>query len=89
MIGIDLYIQAMNAHTTKTFKSGNSEAVRLPKELGFGTGTEVEVVRQGDVVTIRRKRMTNRELVEALRKLPKPGHIQEREPIEFPERPGL
>jgi antitoxin VapB len=79
----------MNAHTTRTFKSGNSEAVRLPKELGFGPGTEVEVLREGDVVTIRRKRMTNRELVEALRKLPKPSYIQDREPFEFPERPGL
>ena len=79
----------MNAHRTKTFKSGNSEAVRLPKEIGFGAGTEVEIVRDGDVVTIKRRRMTNRELVESLRELPKPLHAQEREPIEFPDRPGL
>jgi antitoxin VapB len=79
----------MNAHTTKTFKSGNSEAVRLPKDLGFGPGVEVEVQREGEVVTIRRKRMSNRELVEALRKLPKPDYVEEREPFEAPERPGL
>jgi antitoxin VapB len=79
----------MNAYRTKTFRSGNSEAVRLPKEIGFGAGTEVEVVREGDVVTIKRRRMTNRELVESLRELPKPGSVQARVPIEFPERPGL
>ena len=89
MICINAYIRRMNAYTTKTFQSGNSEAVRLPKGMGFGTGTEVEILREGEVVTIRRKRITNRELVEALRKLPKPRQIQEREPIEFPDRPGL
>lgn len=79
----------MNAFTTRTFKSGNSEAVRLPKELGFGAGTEVEVVREGEVVLIRRKRMSNRDLVDALRKLPKPSYVEQREPFEYPERPGL
>ena len=29
------------------------------------------------------------ELVEALRSLPRPGEVEEREPIEFPDRPGL
>jgi antitoxin VapB len=80
----------MNAHTTKTFKSGNSEAVRLPKDLGFGPGVEVEVQREGDVVTIRRKRMSNRDLVKRLREIgPPPDGVQEREPVEWPERPGL
>ena len=79
----------MNAYRTKTFRSGNSEAVRLPKEIGFGPGVEVEILRDGDTVTIRRKRMTNLELAELLRRLPKPDYIEEREPIEFPDRPGL
>jgi antitoxin VapB len=79
----------VNAYRTKTFRSGNSEAVRLPKEIGFGEGVEVEIVRDGDAVTIRRKRMTNRELVEALRELPRPDRVQEREPFEAPERSGL
>lgn len=79
----------MDAHRTKTFKSGNSEAVRLPREIGFGPGTEVEVRREGEVVTIRRKRMTNQELAAMLERMPKPGSIQERDPIEFPDRPGL
>lgn len=79
----------MDAYTTKTFRSGNSEAVRLPKELAFGDGVEVEVARDGDVVTVRRKRMTPRELVEALNTLPKPTEVQKREKIVFPKRPGL
>lgn len=61
----------------------------MPKEIGFGDGVEVEIVREGDAITIRRKRMSNRELVEALRKLPKPDYIEEREPFEYPDRPGL
>ena len=79
----------MNAYRTKTFKSGNSTAVRLPKELEIEPGVEVEIERNGRDITIRRKRMTNKELVEALRKLPRPSYVQEREPIEFPDRPGL
>jgi antitoxin VapB len=76
---------------THTFKSGNSEAVRLPKGMGFGIGAAVELIDNGDSVTIRRSRprMTGKQLVEALEKLPKPDRVQEREPIEFPERPGL
>jgi antitoxin VapB len=80
----------MNAYTTKTFRSGNSEAVRLPKELGFGAGVDVEVQREGDVVTIRRKRLSNRELVARLREIgPPPDGVQPREPIELPKRRGL
>lgn len=76
---------------TRTFKSGNSEAVRLPKGMGFGVGAQVQLVDHGDSITIRRPRprMSPRQLVEALNKLPKPPSVQEREPIEFPDRPGL
>jgi antitoxin VapB len=76
--------------TSRTFRSGNSEAVRLPKEFAFGEGVEVEIVKNGDSLTIRRKaQYSGRDLVEALDKLPKPERVQEREPIEFPERRGL
>jgi antitoxin VapB len=75
---------------TRTFKSGNSEAVRLPKEMGFGVGTEVEIVDNGDSITIRRPvTYTGLDLIEALEALPRPDYVQEREPIEFPDRPGL
>jgi antitoxin VapB len=76
--------------TSRTFRSGDSEAVRLPEEFAFGEGVEVEIVKNGDSLTIRRKpQYSGRDLVEALEKLPKPKHRQAREPIEFPERPGL
>lgn len=38
----------------KVFKSGNSQAVRLPKEFRFKS-TEVEISRRGDEVVLREK----------------------------------
>jgi antitoxin VapB len=77
------------AHT-RTFKSGNSEAVRLPKSFAFGEGVEVEIVKNGDELIIRRKHSySGRDLIDALQALPKPSRTQKRERIEFPERPGL
>ena len=38
----------------KIFKSGNSQAVRLPKEFQFDV-TEVEIFRRGDEVVLRKK----------------------------------
>lgn len=75
---------------SKTFRSGNSEAVRLPTEVAFGEGVEVEIITPGDSLPIRRKSQhSGQDLIEALSRLPKPDHIQKREPIEFPKRPGL
>jgi len=85
----------MNAVTSKTFKSGNSVAVRLPKEIAFAPDTPVVIERNGDVLTIRpavdpaeeRRRLA--EFIAALRALPKPPEVETRDPIEFPDRPGL
>jgi antitoxin VapB len=75
---------------SKTFKSGNSEALRLPREVALGTDVEVTIRRVGDTLTITPKcRKTMAELVDRLKALPKPDYIEERDPIEFPERPGL
>jgi antitoxin VapB len=76
----------MEAVTTRTFRSGNSEAVRLPKDIGFGPGTEVEIVRVGNEIIIRPKRPSIADMIETLRKLPKPTTPWVIEPIEFPER---
>jgi antitoxin VapB len=38
--------------TARVFKSGNSQAVRLPKEFRFN-GKEVEIFRRGDEVVLR------------------------------------
>ena len=40
--------------TAKVFKSGNSQAVRLPKEFRFASD-EVEIFRRGDEVVLREK----------------------------------
>lgn len=40
--------------TTRVFKSGNSQAVRLPREFRFRS-SEVEIFRRGDEVVLREK----------------------------------
>jgi antitoxin VapB len=40
--------------TARVFKSGNSQAVRLPKQFRF-RGDEVEIFRRGDEVVLREK----------------------------------
>jgi antitoxin VapB len=40
--------------TTRVFKSGNSQAVRLPKQFRFH-GKQVEIFRRGDEVVLREK----------------------------------
>ena len=78
----------MSAITTRTFRSGNSEAVRLPKDIGFGAGTEVEIMRQGNTVTIRPVRQSMATMIENLRKLPNDSATWVREPFEPPDREG-
>lgn len=81
--------EAGMAVTSKTYRSGNSDAVRLPKEITFGPGVEVEIERNGDVVTMTRRRMTNREMIEQLDAMPKPSTIQKRPDFIAPIRKGL
>lgn len=40
--------------TAKVFKSGNSQAVRIPAEFQFDTD-EVEIFRRGDELVLRKK----------------------------------
>ncbi|MEA3014847.1 MAG: antitoxin VapB [Sphingomonadales bacterium] len=85
----------MSAHETRTFKSGNSVALRLPKGLAIGPDEKMLIEQNGDVLTVRRLKDPAEEkrkltaLVEALRALPRPPEVEAREPFEFPERPGL
>jgi len=83
-----MYIRGMTGVITRTFRSGNSEAVRLPKEIAYGEGVELEAVRTGEVLVLRpkAKRRSPAETVALLRTLPRPTYIQEREPFDFPER---
>lgn len=79
----------MTAIRTKTFKSGNSQAVRLPKALAFPPGTELEVVREGDVVTLRPVEDKVARMWALLKSLPGPGEIEVRDMEEIPEPKGL
>ena len=78
------------AHS-RTFRSGNSVAVRIPREFGFAENVDVEISGDGEAIMIRRKpKMTTKELVARLREIgpPRDG-VQPREPFEWPDRPGL
>jgi len=74
---------------SRTFRSGNSEAVRLPKDVAFGREMDVTIVRSGDVLTIYPTRPPISELVARLAALPAPDTIELRENEPLPERPGL
>lgn len=86
-----MYIPGMTTVVTKTFRSGNSEAVRLPKDIAFGANIELEATRTGDVVVLRpkRARRTPAETIAALRAIGFPEERQPRPEFEYPDRPGL
>lgn len=87
----------MNAPVnSKTFKSGNSVAVRLPKGFAIPANVDVQLNKTGDTVTIR----VTRDAKEAQRRMratwkameaigAPPGGVQERDPFDFPDRKGL
>lgn len=72
---------------TRVFKSGNSQAVRIPAELAYAeTDIDLEIVRLGDVITIFPVRDTLKDAVAALRRMPKPSRVERRQPIDVPLR---
>jgi antitoxin VapB len=79
----------MTTATGRVFRSGNSEAIRVPKDVAFGREIEVTIVRSGDVLTIYPKRPRLHGLAAALAALPAPGEVEVRDADFFPDRPGL
>jgi antitoxin VapB len=72
---------------TRAFKSGNSQAVRIPAELAYAdTDLDLEIARLGDVITIFPARDSMSDIVAALRRMPKPRHVEKRQPIDVPVR---
>jgi antitoxin VapB len=80
---------------SSSFKSGNSVALRLPKALGVKPGEQFELVRRGTMIEVRavvdiaKEKAELSELVRILRELGPTKNPVLREPIEFPDRPGL
>jgi antitoxin VapB len=55
--------------TARIFKSGNSQAVRLPKEFRFGVD-EVEIYRRGEEVILRKRPANAAVIFDTLASLP-------------------
>ena len=53
------------AKIAKIFRSGNSQAVRIPKEFQL-EGNEVEIIRRGEVLVLRPKKKSWTPLIESL-----------------------
>ena len=69
--------------SSRTFRIGDSAAVRLPKEVAYDVGVEVTIVRSGDVLTIYPSRPTMADMLARLAELPRPEAVQGRD-VESP-----
>ena len=78
----------MTVAKTRTFRSGNSEAIRLPKDVAFGKDLELVIVRSGDVLTLYPATTSIPEMIARLEALAVPPSIEDRDD-ELPERAGL
>jgi len=79
----------MKSFASRTFKSGNSEAVRLPKGVAYGAEIEVTIIRSGDVLTIYPVRAPIADLARRLDDLARPDQIEDRDADPIPEPRGL
>lgn len=88
----------MSVIKTKAFKSGNSVAVRLPKDLGIAAGTPLTIERNGKGVNVQPAidpDEEKRKLHEMLAKIQQiwadagEHEIGRREPVDIPERGGM
>ena len=79
----------MTIARSRTFRSGNSEAIRLPKDVAYGEDVELVLVRSGDVMTIYPAATTIPEMIARLKALPAVREVELRDDELLPERPGL
>ena len=73
--------------TARVFMSGNSQAVRLPKEFRF-KGPEVEIFRRGEEVVLREKARGMARVFEIVANLPE-DLLADRNDTPPQEREGL
>lgn len=74
--------------TAKVFRSGNSQALRLPKEFRF-KGKEVEIFRRGDEVVLREKPKNMAKALDLILSLPEDLELHDRDKDLPQEREGL
>ena len=74
---------------SRTFRSGNSEAIRLPRDVAFGNDVELILVRSGDVMTIYPAATTITAMLARLSALPAVSTVDRRDVDEIPDRDGL
>ena len=72
----------------RVFKSGNSQAVRLPKQFRVDA-TELEILRRGEEIVLRPAHKGMAEAFELLAQMPQDAIDAAREPLAHQERPGL
>lgn len=72
----------------KVFRSGNSQAVRLPKEFRF-KGKEVDIFRRGEEVVLREKEKNLRRAFDLIASLPDDFDIPNRHSDYPQKRKGL
>jgi antitoxin VapB len=75
--------------TTRAFRSGNSQAVRLPAEMAFEDGQELTVTRSGNMVTIVPKSESLRHVLEEFLASPPLTPSEPIERTQVPDRNGL
>ena len=74
--------------TARVFRSGNSQAVRLPKQFRLKSG-EVEIFRRGDEIVLREKHGTMQRAFDLLAELPDDVSLSGREKDWPQKRKGL
>jgi len=74
--------------TAKVFRSGNSQALRLPKEFRFKS-KEVEIFRRGDELVIREKPESLERAFHIIMALPDDLEIRDRDKDYPQKRKGL
>jgi antitoxin VapB len=74
--------------TARVFKSGNSQAIRLPKEFRFNAD-EVEIFRRGDEIVLRERKANATEIFDILASLPEDFMVEGRIDTPPQERESL
>ena len=72
----------------KIFQSGNSQAVRIPKEFRFNV-SEVEIFKRGDEIILKPKPKTLGEAFKLLGEMPSDFMSEDREDLLPQEREGF